>query len=169
MTLRNTGGSALSFTVSTPQGWLSASPASGTLEPGQSRQVRVGAERGGLPEGTSSGAVRVRWAKGTVPVTVTASRNAGPVIGALDPLQADCDAPVTLTVPVSDESGIGSASVAWSGPSSGSKALTRRGAVYFANIGTIGVGTLQLTVTATDSLGNAARRTGSFVVNPCPQ
>ncbi len=159
----------MSFTVSAQQAWVSASPSSGTLQPGRSRRVTVGAERGGLPEGTSSGRVTVGWAEGTVPVAVTASRNAVPVIGALSPLQADCDAPVTLTVPISDESGIASASVAWSGPSSGSRALTRRGAVYFASLGTVGVGTLQLTVTATDGLGNVARRTGSFVVDPCPQ
>jgi hypothetical protein len=102
-------------------------------------------------------------------VAVSASRNAGPVIGALSPLQADCDAPVTLTVPVSDESGVASATVAWSGPSTGSKALTLRGSVYFASLGTVAPGTLQLTVTATDTLGNVARRSGSFVVDPCPQ
>lgn len=168
-TLRNTGGSPVDFTVSPAQEWLSAVPASGTLKPGQSRQVTVGAERAGLPEGTSAGSVAVRWEKGTVPVAATASRNVGPVIGALSPLQADCDAPVTLTVPISDESGLASTTVAWSGPSNGSKALTIRGAVYFANIGNVGTGTLQLTVTATDTLGNVSRRSAPFVVNPCPQ
>jgi RNA polymerase sigma factor (sigma-70 family) len=169
ITLTNSGGSPVAFTVSAAQGWLSVSPSSGTLKPGQSRPVTVGAERAGLPEGTTSGQVTVGWDKGTVPVAVTASRNSGPVIGALNPLQADCDAPVTLTVPISDESGIASASVAWTGSSTGSKALTRRGAVYYANIGTIAVGTIQLTVTGTDTLGNESRRTASFVVNPCPQ
>jgi hypothetical protein len=131
--------------------------------------VTVGATRPGLPEGTSTGTVAVSWDKGTVLVTATASRNAGPVIGALSPLQADCDAPVTLTVPISDESGIASATVAWTGPSNGSKALTLRGAVYFASIGNVGAGTLQLTVTATDALGNVSRRSAPFVVDPCPQ
>ena len=169
ITLRNSGGSSVSFTVSAQQGWLSVSPGSGTLKPGQSRQLTVRADRAGLPEGSSSGRISVGWDKGTAPVDVTASRNAPPVIGDLRPLQADCTAPVTLTVPISDESGIASASVAWSGPSTGSRALTLRGNVYFASIGTINAGTLQLTVTATDSLGNVSRRTGSFVVNPCPQ
>lgn len=169
ITVRNTGGTAVDFTAAPQQGWLSVAPSSGTLAPGKSRQLTVSAERTGLPEGTSTGQISVDWSGGTAPVTVTASRNAGPVIGTINPNQADCDSPVTVTVPISDESGIASASVAWSGSSSGTRALTRRGASYFTNIGTINVGTIQLTVTATDTLGNVSRRTGSFVVNPCPQ
>jgi RNA polymerase sigma factor (sigma-70 family) len=169
VTLRNTGGSPLDFTVSPDDGWLSVRPSSGTLKPGASREITVSADRAGLAEGSTAGSVSVRWDGRTTQVAVSASRNVGPVIGALSPLQADCDAPVTLTVPISDESGIASATVAWSGPSTGSKALTLRGSVYFASIGTVAPGTLQLTVTATDTLGNVARRSGSFVVNPCPQ
>ena len=174
LTLRNPGGRAVTFRITAADGWLSAIPASGTLAPGASREVTVAAQRAGLPEGASASGLAVRWDRGTTSIGVTASRAEPPVIGAPSVLRSTCGAggrTVVLTVPVSDESGVDSASVHWVGPAqSGTTALGASGSGYAGAIGPFTVGgTVQLTVTATDSLGNTAKRSASISVDPCPQ
>jgi RNA polymerase sigma factor (sigma-70 family) len=172
LTVRNTGGTAVRYVVDVEDGWLSATPTTGTLEPGQARSVKVTADRVGLPEGSSGGRLSVTWEKGAIRVPVAVSRNAGPRIGVPRTSQVDCDSPVFVTVPVSDESGVASAALAWDGPSGtdGSTAMTRRVDAWVGRFGPFGVGgTFRLTVTATDTLGNRATRTASVDVDPCPQ
>ena len=136
--------------------------------------MTVSADRAGLPEGESQGEVTVSWAKGTVPISVTASRETPPVIGAVSILRPVCGANglnLVITVPIDDESGVESAVVAWSGPgSSGSTALTSSGNAWVASIGPFARtgGQVQVDVTATDTRGNQARRGSTLTAAPCP-
>jgi RNA polymerase sigma factor (sigma-70 family) len=170
LTLRNAGGTKVTYSVDVADGWLSARPGTGSLGPGQTRSVRIIADRTGLPEGASAGGLTVTWAGRTLVVPVTVSRNAGPLIGVPSTSQARCDSPVFVTVAITDESGVASATLAWNGPSgvAGSTPMTRRADVWVGRFapGADG-GTFQLTVTATDTLGNSATRTASVDVAPC--
>ncbi|MBJ7359447.1 MAG: hypothetical protein JHD21_18970, partial [Nocardioides sp.] len=170
LTLTNPGGTTVTYSVVAEDSWLATSPASGSLKPGQSRSVTVSARRGGLPEGTSSGGLTVRWDEGTVPIAVSAAREVPPTIGAVSVVPSECDQPVDVVVPISDESGVASASVAWAGPSaSGTTALTASGGQWSGSIGPFAVGgTVQLSFVATDTRGNTARRSASISVDPCP-
>ncbi|GAB3262452.1 sigma-70 family RNA polymerase sigma factor [Nocardioides dilutus] len=174
LTVSNTGGTTVSYAVEAGDSWLSASPAKGTLKPGQSRSVSVSAQRAGLPEGSSRGRLTVRWDDGTVPIAVTAARETPPTIGAVSVVRTDCGQggrTVVIAVPVDDESGVASASVVWNGPTvSGTTALTASGGSWAGPIGPFAVGgTVQLTFVATDSRGNTARRNAAIEVDPCPQ
>lgn len=174
VTVTNRGGRTLSWTVDTDSQWLSVSPSSGDLAPGQSRTVNVSARRGELPEGASSGSFTVRWGGGSVPVAVSAARETPPVIGGAAVLGTTCGQGgriVQVGVPVSDESGVASASMSWTGPtSSGTSALNGSGGQWTAAIGPFPVGgTVRLVVRATDSRDNASQRSPSIQVDPCPQ
>jgi RNA polymerase sigma factor (sigma-70 family) len=174
LTLSNEGGSPVSYDVTSGASWLSTAPASGTLEPGQSRKVTVSAVRDGLPEGSSQGVLTVTWDKGSVPIAVTASRETPPAIGQPAVLRTACGQngrTVILAVTITDEAGVASAAVAWVGPgSSGNSPLTGSGDRWAATIGAFTAGGIvQLTLVATDTRGNQGRRAASIAVDPCPQ
>jgi hypothetical protein len=175
VTLTNKGGAAVSYDVTAADAWLVAAPSSGTLKPGQSRAVTVSAERAGLPEGPSQGALTVTWDDGTVTVAVTAARETPPAIGAVSVVRSACGAAgrtVYVSVPIQDESGVASASLTWSGPGrSGTSTLSGvAGDLRAGSLGPFAVGgQVQLEVVATDTHGNEARRSSSIAVDPCPQ
>jgi RNA polymerase sigma factor (sigma-70 family) len=175
LTLTNKGGTAVSYDVAAVDAWLAAAPASGTLKPGQSRTVTVSAQRAGLPEGASQGALTVAWDEGTVAVAITAARETPPEIGSVSVVRSGCSPAgrtVYVSVPIRDESGVASASLAWNGPGrSGTSTLSAVGGDLWA--GSLGPfpagGQVHLEVVATDTRGNEARRSGSITVDPCPQ
>jgi RNA polymerase sigma factor (sigma-70 family) len=174
LTVTNKGGTAVRYDVVIEDAWLSAAPASGSLKPGQSRSVTVSAARDLLPEGPSQGGLTVIWDKGTVAVPVAAARETPPAIGAVSVVRSACGQAgrtVYVAAPIDDESGIGSASVTWTGPSaSGASDLKPSGGVWAGTIGPFAVGgTVQLVVVATDTRGNTAQRSASISVDPCPQ
>lgn len=174
VTVTNRGGTTLSWTVDAENPWLAVTPASGTLAPGQSRALSVTARRSGLPEGSSSGAIRVRWADGATPVSVTVAHEVPPVVGAPSVVRTSCGQggrSVVVGVPVEDESGVDGVSLAWTGPtSSGTASLRGSGGLWAGAIGPFPVGgTVTLAVRATDGRGNTAQRSGSIQVDPCPQ
>jgi hypothetical protein len=79
---------------------------------------------------------------------------------------------VYVSVPIQDQSGVASASLAWSGPGrSGTSALSGvAGDVWAGSLGPFAAGgQVQLEVVATDTRGNQGRRSGSITVDPCPQ
>jgi hypothetical protein len=135
--------------------------------------VTVSAERAGLPEGSSQGGLTVRWDEGTVAIAVTASRETPPTIGAVSVVRTACGQggrTVYVSLPVQDEAGVASVSLAWSGPGrSGTTALSVAGGDVWA--GPIGPfpagGQVQLEVVATDTRGNEATRNSSIPVDPC--
>jgi RNA polymerase sigma factor (sigma-70 family) len=175
VTLTNKGGTAVSYDVTAADGWLAAAPSSGTLKPGRSRAVTVSAERAGLPEGPSQGALTVTWDDGTVTVAVTAARETPPAIGAVSVVRSACGPAgrtVYVSVPIQDESGVASASLTWNGPGrSGTSTLSGvAGDLWAGSLGPFAAGgQVQLEVLATDTRGNEGRRSSSIAVDPCPQ
>jgi len=175
LTLTNMGGTAVSYDVSAADAWLAAAPASGTLKPGRSHAVTVSADRAGLPEGQSQGALTVTWDKGTAQIAVAAARETPPVVGAVSVVRSGCSPAgrtVYVSVPIRDESGVASASLAWSGPGrSGTSTLSGvAGDVWTGSLGPFPAGgQVQLEVVAIDTRGNEARRSSSITVDPCPQ
>ncbi|EFQ82806.1 Sigma-70 region 2 [Aeromicrobium marinum DSM 15272] len=170
--LTNTGGEAVSYRITSGAAWLTVSPPAGTLDPGRRADVEVRAGRGGLAEGPTSGTLTVTWDGGSATVTVRVGVERPPTVGApgiTDPNASCADVPVS--VGVSDESGLTSVVLSWSGPGgSGSSAMSASGGSYSTTMGPFASGgPVTMQVTATDTRGNVATGPATTSnVNPCP-
>lgn len=170
ITVENTGGEPVTFRTTQSRGWLDARPDGATVDPGDSRTITVSADRSDLAEGRSVASLRISWPDGSATVRVAVRQENDPVVGRPSaPAGASCSLPVSVAV--TDESGLRSVRLAWSGPGgSGTLTMTLSGGRWRATIDPISIGgTYQLRVTATDRRGNAA--TGpvrSIAVDPCP-
>ncbi len=169
-TITNPGEQDLTFTATPTVGWFTVSTGAGTVAPGASTTITV--TRGGIDEGTSAGEIRVTAPVGTSSVAVTATVRQGPSIGRVTTSDAGCQGGrlLSVTVPVSDASGVASVTVRWSGSASGTTRLSRSGARWTGVIGPYpsSDGGAVLRITAVDDLGetSTARTTRSF--DPCP-
>lgn len=169
-TLTNSGGSPVEYRLTSDAGWLSASPTSGTLEAGASAQISVRANRGSVDEGKSTGNIGVSWDTGSARVAVSLTEENDPKVGKPTiPTDPSCNVPVSVTV--SDESGLRSVVISWSGVGSGKKSMSDKpGSTWTATIGQFSVGgSVKMTVTAVDKRGNSASSSRTFTTNPCPQ
>jgi RNA polymerase sigma factor (sigma-70 family) len=167
--LRNAGGTALDYTVSSRVAWLSVSRTKGSLDAGAGSALTITADRATLDEGSSTGTVAVSWSGGTVLVSVQVSVDNAPVVGALQVGgPSDCSGR-TITTTATDAT-LQSVRVAWSGPSgNGQKAMTASGGGWTASIGPFPIGgSVTATVTAVDRAGHTTTRSTSFDVDPCP-
>lgn len=166
----NTGEAALDFTAVSQDGWLTVTPPTGQLSGGESATLTLRATRSGLPEGRSTGTVVVSGAGTSLPVTVTATQERPPVVGAPVTGRApSCQLPVTASV--TDESALASVTLHWSGPSgAGQVAMTGSGSQWSAEISPVNVGgDITMYVVARDARGNATTGPSRTVhVNPCP-
>lgn len=168
-TLRNTGGTAVAFTLDPDRSWIRVAPAGGTVEPGATRTVTVSAARSGLREGVSTGAIGIGWDGGSAAVRVSVRQENDPVVGRPRiPTSPSCSVPVS--VQVTDESRITSVTLSWSGPGgTGSTAMTTSGGAWNATAGQFtSAGNVTFAITARDSRGNTATTTRTVFVNPCP-
>ena len=168
-TLTNTGGLPVDFRLSSSDGWLSASPSTGRVAAGTSAQVAVRVDRGDVGEGTSSGAVGVSWATGSAQVKVSMVEERDPNVGRPSLGSSSTCTSNPVRVSVSDESGVASVVLRWSGAGTGAKSMSRSGSVWTADMGQFAAGgQVTLRVTATDKRGNTATASRSVNVNPCP-
>lgn len=169
--LTNTGGSPVDFQITSSVRWLSAGPSAGKLDAGASVRIAVRANRGSVDEGKSTASIGVTSAAGNARVSVSLTEERDPNVEPPNaPADPSCEVPVSSTV--TDESGIGSVLITWSGAGSGSKAMTRpqSGSSWTATIGQFNLhGQVKMTVTAVDKRGNRSSATTTFSVNPCPQ
>ncbi|WP_332645044.1 sigma-70 family RNA polymerase sigma factor [Aeromicrobium sp.] len=168
--LTNTGGKAVNYQLSSSAGWLTAAPSTGKVKPGKAIQIAVHANRAAVSEGKSAGTIGVKWGTGSGKVLVTLTQERDPNVGRPTVgSNPSCNVPVRVSV--SDESGLRSVVIRWSGGAgSGSKSMSRSGSGWAATIGQFNVGgSVTMRVTAVDKRGN--RATGpakTFSVNPCP-
>ncbi|GAB2769639.1 hypothetical protein GCM10027020_23670 [Nocardioides salsibiostraticola] len=107
----------------------------------------------------------------TTPTTPTTPPPTPPVIGT--PVLTDglCSTGrrVTVSVPVTDDSGVDQVALDWStGAVRGTAPMTQRGDRWYAGLGPFPGGPIDLVVTAVDDQGNRAQRQGSGAVTPCP-
>ncbi len=167
--LSNSGGTPLTFRASEGAGWLSVAPGQSSLGPGESTALTLRADRARVPEGASSARVTLSWEGGSVPVTVRIRQERAPAVGRPAIADPSPSWEVTVTARVSDESGLSSVRLRWTGPTSGSAAMSRSGSGWSAVAGPIGLGGgYTFSVTATDARGNQA--TGPAYtrhVDPC--
>lgn len=171
ITLSNTGGLPVDYRLTSSTAWLSASPSTGRVEAGTSLQVALRADRGDVREGSSSGTIGISWVSGSAEVKVSLVEEHNPVVG-----QPSAGATSTCTsnpvsVSVSDESGLASVVLRWSGAGSGSATMRSRGSLWVADMGQFANGgRVTMRVTATDSRGNTATGPSRTVnIDPCPQ
>ncbi|MEO6472220.1 MAG: sigma-70 family RNA polymerase sigma factor [Aeromicrobium sp.] len=171
VTLTNPGGLTVGYQVASGSDWLSASPAGGSIDPGKSARVDISAARSKVGEGKSTSNIVVTWKGGRATVKVSLEEERAPIVGrpSAGP-NPSCNVPVSVSV--SDESGLNSVILRWTGPSgSGSKAMSHSGSRWAAQMGPISVGgSVTIRVTATDVRGNSATGPSrTFAVDPCPQ
>jgi hypothetical protein len=173
--LTNTGDQTRTFQVSTSKAWLAVSPASGPLAPGGSEEIRVTADRSGLPEGSATGSLAVTWDGGSASVTVRLTQEKPPTVGRPALGRSACGPAgrtVRVSAPVSDDSGLDSVVLRWAGPSGPGKAtMSSSGSAWSADMGPFAVGgKVTLNVSATDEQGNSTTGPSTSTnVDPCPQ
>lgn len=167
--LVNTGELPVTFQVASRTSWLGVGSIGGGLAGGAHGEVAVRADRSKVHEGRSTGRVRITWDGGTIDLAVRLVEERNPEVGApAVPAGSSCD--VVVTVRATDESGVASVRLDWSGPGSGRQAMSRSGTTWTTVVHVALGGTYSLRATATDSRGNAA--TGPLTttqVDPCPQ
>jgi RNA polymerase sigma factor (sigma-70 family) len=173
--LTNTGDQTRTYQVSTSKPWLTVSPASGPLAPGGSEDITVKADRSRLPEGAATGSLTVTWEGGSAPVTVRLTQEKPPTVGRPSLGASACGAAgrtVKVSAPVSDDSGLDSVVLQWTGPSGPGRAtMSPSGSAWSGDMGPFAVGgKVTLSVTATDEQGNATTGPSTSTnVDPCPQ
>ena len=172
ISISNPGDLPVTFAVSTGSRWLKVSPAQSSLGGSATSTISVRADRQQVAEGRSNGAVRIRWDGGSARVLVSLTQERDPKIGLPRTGTAPSCTP-TVTAPVSDESGLTTVTLTWTGPGgSGRTPMSHTtGSTWTADAGPFGVGgTVTFRVVATDRRGNTGTGPATSVfVNPCPQ
>jgi len=173
LTVTNTGGRAVDFALAPQATWVSATPGTGRLAPGASRQVLVEVARGALDEGVVTARVQVTWSGPTIPVEVRVSTARPPTVGPIVVTHAtngSCTARLlVITARVVDESELDVVRLDWSGDASGSAAMSRGRQGWTSQIGPFAPGAqLAAEVRATDVHGAVGTASTRFVVEPCP-
>jgi hypothetical protein len=167
--LANTGDLPVTFQVASRTSWLSVGSIGGGLAGGTRGEISVRADRSKVAEGRAAGRVVVTWDGGTIDLAVRLVEERNPEVGApAVPAGSSCD--VVVTVRATDESGVASVRLSWSGPASGQQRMVRSGASWTTTVHITLGGAYALRATATDTRGNSA--TGATTVtqiNPCPQ
>ena len=97
--LENDGSSATGFTISADQTWLSATPASGNLNPGQKTTVSISASASNLPPGTYTGHVLANGTGTTGTYTVSLTVTGANVMVTPNPLTLTLPAATKQTFP----------------------------------------------------------------------
>lgn len=160
----NTGERDLTFTATPSAGWITVTPASTTVEPGDS--VRLAIARREVAEGRSTGQVDIASDGGSAVVSVVASRTSPPRVGSIQFQGTSCSVPVSVTI--TDESRIRSVRLTWSGNSSGSTSMQLGNGAWRRTVPITVGGAITFRVTATDVHGESATRSRTVTLDPCP-
>jgi RNA polymerase sigma factor (sigma-70 family) len=167
VTLRNAGGSPLSWTAATSAPWLRVAPAAGRLDGGAEARLTVTADRDDLPEGPAEGAVEVRWdgPAGRIAVDLEVERPPGidGLSASPDPIRVQPCQPNTalMQAQVSDESPLASVVLEWGGTQ---VPMTQRAGTWYGRVGPVDEPqAVAWRVTASDVRGNQASASGPAV------
>lgn len=183
VTVSNTGGQPIDYTVAGATAPFTVSPTSGTLRPGETQQIVASIDRSGLPEGqTQFRNVQVSGGGQSFPLDLQASVERPPSLSASTPsvfssgpFGAGCVLYFSGLADISDESPPITASFAVSGGplgQSGSTALSPptsvgpwSGTIQIGYVSSSEVnGTWSWSMTATDSRGNTSNTGGNVTV-----
>ena len=171
VTLTNTGGRPLDWSIGGLGAPFGGSPAAGTLAPGASVGVQLTFDNASVPEGPIARDVSiVSSGSGGGGVALVAVVDRSPrvsiVQGAPNPTCPPIAVP-TIVAAVTDAS-IASVVLSWSGPGGAGSAVMQNTGNWSAPLGVDYVdGTWSYVVTATDTAGNSGSAGGSTVVQ-CP-
>lgn len=167
----NSGGVGLDYRISGAPAWLAVAGGTGHVPGGSSTTVRLTADRSGLSEGGAAATLLVDSTAGGATLSVTIEVERPPAIGVPRvPANPGCTAIVTVLV--TDESGVASVVLHWSGPGGESTAAmtSSSGDGWSGTAGPFAqAGTVTLWAVATDTRGNVG--TGPTVTVdalPCP-
>jgi RNA polymerase sigma factor (sigma-70 family) len=169
--LTNTGGESVTYRATSSVGWLATSPATATIEAGESAFLAVTANRGAVDEGRSTGSIQLTWDAGSTSATVSLVEERDPQVGRPRAVEdSTCPRSYTVSVAATDDSGVDRVTLRWSGEAgSGSASMRRSGSTWTAQMGTFSSGgQTTMRVTATDSRGNTAHSSARLTVTPCP-
>jgi RNA polymerase sigma factor (sigma-70 family) len=173
VTLNNTGGSPLEWSAAPGAPWAAVAPSGGRLGPGEQRVLALSGDRSGLPEGAAETVIDVTSAAGSADIRLVLAVERPPEIGltiapgaiGLDGCPTDT---ALVTATIGDESGVGSAGLAWSGAATGGTQLTERAGAWYGRVGpSADPGFLDVTVEAVDSRGNRGTASAQVEVAPC--
>jgi len=173
--LTNTGDAPVTFRVGTSVPWLSVSTAGGSIPGGGNTTLVVAAQRSNIAEGRASGSISIVWDGGAVPVKVRLTQGQGPTVGRPSLGASSCGSggrTVKVSAAASDDSGLASVVLRWTGPSGPGRAtMSASGSSWSGAMGPFAVGgNVTLSVTATDTKGNSATGPSTTTnVDPCPQ
>lgn len=174
VSLANTGGRPIDWSISGDAAPFIVGSPGGTLAPGATIDVPIGVDRGGLAEGDLSRQLAVVSSSGvgSTALTLLASVERPPEVSiTVAPSFVSC--PIGIGQPVQaavvDESAMAAVTLTWTGPGDpGSAAMALRSGSWFARLTPAAVnGSWTLTVTATDTRGNTASASRPFVVGGC--
>lgn len=161
----------VTFFASSDADWLSASPRSDTVTGSSSTTMVITVNRGRVREGTSTGHIQLMWNGGSATITVKLRQENDPQVARpTAPANSSCSLPVA--VEASDDTGLDTVKLRWSGPGSAGGTLTmhRSGGQWVTTIEPITIGgDYTMRAIATDTRGNTT--TGPALelsVDPCP-
>ena len=173
--LTNTGEASLTYRVTTTKPWLKVSPAGGTVAGNVASTIVVSAQRSKVAKSKATGVVTIVWEGGAAPVTVRLAKGQPPTIGRVALGASACGSggrTVKVSAVVSDESGLDSVVLRWTGPSGpGSTTMSPSGSIWSGVMGPFPVaGNVTLSVTATDQQGNSTTGPSTSTrIDRCPQ
>lgn len=172
ITITNIGDLAVPYSTSNVTGPFSVNTSSGTLDGGASITLTASIDRSNLGEGSVSGSVSVSGGTVNTTVTISASVERPPVISNVS-VNGFCSAfiEVNASAAISDPAGVSSAAVSVSGPGgqAASAAMSNPNGDWFGFMSipystpAEAAGTWGYTITATDTRGNFAQVSGTFV------
>jgi RNA polymerase sigma factor (sigma-70 family) len=156
VTVTNTGGSPVDWSIRGSADPFSLSASPGTLAPGAQANITITFLRDGVAEGNYAATVTIRGG-GSTSLTILAQLSRPPQVDITD--VDTCIAPGVFAV-VSDESSV-TLALGWSGPENGTAAMSLRNGTWTGRAPVQTEGLYTFTVLATDALGN----TGSDVTS----
>jgi RNA polymerase sigma factor (sigma-70 family) len=162
VTVTNTGGTPVDWSIRGSATPFSLSATPGTLAPGAQSNITITFLRDRLAEGNYAATVTLVGG-GNASLTVLAKVGRAPQVDITD---VDACIPPDVFAVVSDESSV-TLSLGWSGPENGSSAMSLRNGQWTGRASVQTEGFYTFTVLATDALGNTGSDTTTAKVSVC--
>lgn len=163
VTVTNTGGAPVEWSISGSPDPFSLSATPGTLPPGAQANITITFLRDGVAEGNYAATVTIRGG-GSDSLTILAKVNRPPQVDITD--VDNCIPPRVFAV-VADESPV-TVALGWNGPENGTVAMSLSNGLWTAAAPVQTSGIYTFTVQATDSVGSTASDVTTATVGTCP-
>jgi hypothetical protein len=162
VTVTNTGGSPIDWSIRGSAAPFSLATTPGTLGPGDQSAITITLRREGLAEGNYAATVTILGGD-SASLTILATVNRAPQV---DITRVDACIDPAVYAAVSDESSV-TLTLGWSGPENGATTMSLRNGVWTARAKVSTEGLYVFTVQAMDALGNSGSDVASAKVSNC--